>query len=124
MGLFYKSSNIYLVKVGVATKALQEGSVAWGILNYTKYPEIFIAEIIKTDGEDKTFKLLSSGITLSDDYKYGIGVGSKFVAASIPFNKQTNNTKKLLSKKYLLDYEKQINESIKPNERLDMEKDK
>lgn len=123
MGLFYKSSNIYLVKVGVATKALQEGSVAWGVLNYTKYPEIFIAEIIKTDGEDKTFKLLSSGITLSDDYKYGIGVGSKFVAASISFNEQTNNTKKLLSKKYLLDYEKQINESIKPNERLDMEKD-
>ena len=123
MGLFYKSSNIYLVKIGVSKKSLQEGSISWGVLEYTKHPEIFVAELTGTLENDRIFKLLSSNRTISDS-DYCVGSGTMFVCASIPFNEKTNNQKNFLSKNYLLNYEKEINKSIKPSERLDIEKSK
>ena len=110
MSLLYDSSKLYFVKVGVVTKIEHEGIYTKGATHYDIAPQIYIAQLTKTNYREKIFKLISSNITLSNNHQTTQARGDMFICNAIPFNLKTKNTKHFLSKKGLINLEKSLND--------------
>ena len=107
MGI-YNTSNLYIVKLGIVTKIEKEGIHTTGATYYKILPKKYIAQLIKTDYREKIFKLISSGLTLSNNSQSTQNSGDMFVCKSEHFNLATDNSKHYLSKSTLIDFENQI----------------
>lgn len=112
MSLFYDSSKLYFVKVGIVTKIEHEGIHTKGATYYDIRPQIYIAQLTKKDYREKKFKLISSNIALSNNHQTTQNRGDIFVCNSIPFNLKTKNTKHFLNKKVLINLEKSLNDKL------------
>ena len=116
----YKTEQLWVLKLGQTTALKESGISTPGFTKWKKLPEIYFAKKIGTDIYGvSTFKLISSGLKVTDDHSKTT-VGDVFVCekhhASLALER------KMIDRNTILNFERELNKGCNKNKQQEKTK--